>query len=136
MRRTPEHIDAHFAHGREYLWRFHAAAMGIATELQNKCADSLKSFLFTPNSSHNAPATKFTSKAETKQSAMNCTSSSGALFRSGFGIGVLDNCNAKADSWNNFGFSYTNDTGLDAQVFLTGSFHFQVRKIEVFEIAD
>jgi hypothetical protein len=35
-----------------------------------------------------------------------------------------------------FGSTYTNDTGLNGGTFFTGSRHFKVREIEVFEIID
>jgi hypothetical protein len=34
------------------------------------------------------------------------------------------------------GGAYTNDTGLGGMTVFTGSLHFQVREIEVFEITD
>jgi hypothetical protein len=43
MRRTREHTDAHFGHGRECLWRLHAAAVGVAQVEQNwNVADKTK----------------------------------------------------------------------------------------------
>jgi hypothetical protein len=35
-----------------------------------------------------------------------------------------------------FGYTYTNDTGLDGKMFFTGSKNFKVKEIEVFEITD
>jgi hypothetical protein len=35
-----------------------------------------------------------------------------------------------------FGRSYANDTGLDGKTFFTGSWHFKVKEIEVFELTD
>jgi hypothetical protein len=53
-----------------------------------------------------------------------------------FDIGVSDNCNANTGSDTlSFGNIYTNDTGLDGKTVFTGSEHFQVKEIEVFEIS-
>jgi hypothetical protein len=52
-------------------------------------------------------------------------------------IGVSDNCNGNAESYtSDLSNVYTNDTGLDGKVLFTGSWKFQVREIEVFEIAE
>jgi hypothetical protein len=95
---------------------------------------SLKSFLFTLKNSHSFPARRFALKAEKKEEATFCRSDRGPHFRD---IGVFDNCNANTDSFTfQFGLNYTNDTGLDGTIFFTGSCHFQVKEIEVFEIVD
>jgi hypothetical protein len=95
---------------------------------------SLKSFLFTLKNPHNVPARRFPLKAEEKEVAIYCDSDCGPCFCD---IGVDDNCNANTNSWtSDFGNSYTNDTGLDRETFLTGSRCFQVKEIEVFEITD
>jgi hypothetical protein len=110
----------------------------------HKCDDSLKSFLLTLKSLHNIPARKFALNAESKQFAIRCNSSYGLIFGgiivSGFSapsdIYLSHNCNADTHSSTSLGGAYTNGTGLDAKVFFTGSFHFQVREIEVSEITD
>jgi hypothetical protein len=71
---------------------------------------------------------------EKKHDAIWCDSSCGPCFRD---IGVSDNCNARTDCFTrSFGRSYANDTGLAGEAFFTGSTHFAVREIEVFEITD
>jgi hypothetical protein len=101
---------------------------------------SLKSFLFTLKNAHNFPARRFALKAEKKDGAICCYFSWGPHF---FDIGVCNNSNASTNSYTcEFGFSYTNDTGLDGMTFFTGSKNFtwlqlhQVKDIEVFEITD
>jgi hypothetical protein len=49
---------------------------------------------------------------------------------------VSDGCNANTDSYISLDGTSTNDTGLDEFVVFTGSRHFQVREIEIFEITD
>jgi hypothetical protein len=97
-----------------------------------KADDSQKSFLFTLKNPHNIPARRFALKAEKKSVAIYCNSEWGPTFRD---IGVFDDCNANTDSGTSLGYTYINDTGLDAKIVFTGSFHFQVKEIEVFEIA-
>jgi hypothetical protein len=48
---------------------------------------------------------------------------------------VSDNCNASAENATSLGWVYTNDTGLDGETVFMRSIYFQVREIEVFEIA-
>jgi hypothetical protein len=100
---------------------------------KNKCDDSLKSFLFTLKNPHNIPARKFALQAEKKQCTIICDSLHGPQFG---GMWVHDSCNANKYSGTNLGIAYTNDTGLDGITVFTGSFRFQVREIEVFEITD
>jgi hypothetical protein len=83
---------------------------------------------------HNFPARRFALKAEEKDKAIYCWSDYGPHFSD---IGVSDNCNANSDSRTRFfGKTYNNDTGLDGETFFTGSRYFQVKEIEVFEIAE
>jgi hypothetical protein len=108
---------------------------------ENNClkADaSLKSFIFTLKNPHNVPARRFALKAEKKEEAICCYFSCGPHF---WDITVSDNCNANTNSHTgNFGWHYTNDTGLGGPVFhstfFTGSPNFKVKEIEVFEITD
>jgi hypothetical protein len=51
------------------------------------------------------------------------------------GIVVSYGCNANTGSCTFLGDTYTNDTGLDGYIVFTGSADFQVKEIEVFEIA-
>jgi hypothetical protein len=48
---------------------------------------------------------------------------------------VSDNCNANTSSSTYLGRAYTNDTGLRETIVFTGSWEFQVKEIEDFEIA-
>jgi hypothetical protein len=73
-------------------------------------------------------------KAKQKQYAIQC--SFGPGFGGGWDLAVSDNCNANTKSYTNFGESYANDTGLDGNSLFAGSQNFQVREIEIFQIAD
>jgi hypothetical protein len=100
-----------------------------------KADDSLKSFVFTLNNPHNFPANKFSLKSEKKDRAISCDSKLCPSFVGGFS--VSDNCSTNTNSRaSSFGLCYTNDTGLNGEMFLTGSWNFQVKEIEVFEITD
>jgi hypothetical protein len=96
-----------------------------------KADDSLMSFLFTLKNPHNIPARRFALRAEGKWPAIGCDSKYGPCF---VGILVSDDCNANTDSSTSLGHAYTNDTGLDEETVFTGSFNFQVKEIEVFEV--
>jgi hypothetical protein len=99
-----------------------------------KADDSLKSFLFTLKNPHNIPARRFALKIEEKWEGIRCDSEWGPCF--GRDIGVSDNRNAWIRTSTFLGFVYTNDTGLNECMVFTGSFHFQVKEIEVFEITE
>jgi hypothetical protein len=106
-----------------------------------KADASLKSFIFTLKNPHNVPARRFALKAKKKDEAILCRPEWGPCFGGDFvlglgDIGVSDNCKARTDSETLLGYSYTNDTGLDGKAFFTGSWKFQVKEIEVFEITD
>jgi hypothetical protein len=98
---------------------------------------SLKSFLFTLKNPHNFPPKKFALKAKEKHMAIICVPPSvgrwGPHFRDIF---ISDNCNASTDSFSDLGGSYANDTRLRGETVLTGSKHFTVKEIEIFEVAD
>jgi hypothetical protein len=96
-----------------------------------KADQSLKSFLFTLKNPHNVPVRRFTLMPQKKDKAMFCDSGLGPCFSD---IDVSDDCNAYTVSWTEFGRSYTNATGVDGEMFFTGSKYFQVKEIEVFEI--
>jgi hypothetical protein len=101
-----------------------------------KADRSRKSFVFTLKNPHHIPARRFALKAEEKRQAIYCASGLGPCFGGNYNcdIAVFDNCNANTCSDTCLGHTYTNDTGLDSEVVFTGSFHFQVKEIEVFEI--
>jgi hypothetical protein len=93
---------------------------------------SLKSFLFTLKNPHNVPARRFALKTENGDIAIFCGSGWGPRFGD---IHVHDNANANRDNYTKyFGTRYANDTGLDGKTFFTGSEHYQVKEIEMFEI--
>jgi hypothetical protein len=96
-----------------------------------KADDSLKSFLFTLKNPYNIQTRRFALKAENKRRAIYCDSGWGPCFGD---MAVSDNCNANTRSSTSLDFSYTNDTGLDADVVFVGWRSFQVKEIEVFEI--
>jgi hypothetical protein len=98
-----------------------------------KADDSLKSFLFTLKNPHNIPAMKFPLKAKEKSLAINCMFNHCPVF---YDIGVSDNCNVNTDSWASVGSAYTNNTGMNGGTLFTGSYRFQVKEIEVFDITD
>jgi hypothetical protein len=109
----------------------------------SKCDDSQRSFLFTVKNQHSIAARKFALKSDKKQSAIYCISSYGPIFGGGYGIYVSDNCAANTSSHAaHFSHTYANDTGVDPRhsngcsTFFAGSSHFQVKEIEVFEIAN
>jgi hypothetical protein len=77
-----------------------------------KADPSLKSFLFTLKIPHNVPPRRFALRAEQKDKAIYCGPASDPHYR------------------------YTNDTGLEAERFFTGSKYFQAKEIEVFEITN
>jgi hypothetical protein len=90
-----------------------------------KADPSLKSFLFTLKNPYNFPARRFALKAEKKDKAIACDSSTGPHFCD---LVVSDQCKRYNSSTFNFGNVYADKTGLD------GKRCFQVKEIEVFEI--
>jgi hypothetical protein len=94
---------------------------------------SLKSFLFSLKNPHNLPARLFPLNAERKDRAIYCGSSLSPSF---CGMGVSDNCNTNNYSASSLDRSYANNTRLDGDKVLTGSFNFTVKEIEVFEITN
>jgi hypothetical protein len=107
----------------------------------HKSDDSMLSFLFTLKNPHNVPSRKFVLKSEKNQFAICCRSESGPIFGydsyNGYDIFVSDNCNESVDCFTRIGTrwndrTYANDTTVGD--FLTGSFNFTVKEIEVFEI--
>jgi hypothetical protein len=99
----------------------------------SKADDSLRSFLFTLKNPHKVPARKFALKAEKKQNAIRCDSERGPHF---WDIAIFDDCNTNTYSYSDLGNCYTNDSELDGEMFFTGTVHFRVKEIEVFEIID
>jgi hypothetical protein len=102
----------------------------------SKVDDSLRSFLFTLKNPHNIPARRFALKAEYSTHAIYCNSQYGPCFSGRCDILVSDNCNTNTRSQTDVGWNYTNDTELDNEIVFTGSKHFQVEEIEVFEITE
>jgi hypothetical protein len=100
----------------------------------SKADDNEKSFLFTLKNPHNIAPRRFAFDTAKKQHPIYCDSGWGPGF--GDDMGVFDNCNASTESFTYLGRSYTNDTGLDEWKVFTGSWNFQVKEIEVFEITD
>jgi hypothetical protein len=94
-----------------------------------KADPSQKSFLFTLKNPHNFPAKIFALMAEKTDRAIRCDSSYGSHFRD---LCLSDNCNANPGSF--LGRSYANDTDLQGTTVLTGSLHFTVKEVEVFEV--
>jgi hypothetical protein len=94
----------------------------------------VKSFLFTLNNPHNVAARRFALKEEEKKAAIYCSSDSGPQL---LDIDICNLCNTETrNSTESFGYRCVNDTGLDGKTFFTGSSHFTVKEIEVFELTD
>jgi hypothetical protein len=104
----------------------------------NRCKadDSLKSFVFTLKNPNNIPARRFALKVEKRDQAIHCNSDCGPCFGYAPDVFVFDNCNENTGSSTYLGGVYTNDTEVYDIIVLTGSFNFQVKEIEVFEITD
>jgi hypothetical protein len=101
---------------------------------KHKADDSERSFLFTLKNPHNIAPRRFALIPARKHQTIFCDSEWGPGF--GDDMGVYDNCDANTRSGTALGTVYTNDTGLDGTTVFTGSFNFQVKEIEVFEIMD
>jgi hypothetical protein len=110
-----------------------------------KSDPSRKSFLFTLRNPDNVRARRFALMAGLKDTAIKCDSNHGPIFGgentefSGgrLKISVSDKGNTNNSSFTGrFGSICTNDTGLDAHTFFTGSEFFQVKEIEVFAITE
>jgi hypothetical protein len=111
---------------------FSPVKWGSPTAAEHKADDSLKSFVFTLKNPHNVSARKFPLKEDENRWAIICNMEWGPRYG---GIRVEDNCNTNMNSSTYLGDAYVNDTGLDGQTFFTGAEHFQVKEIEVFELA-
>jgi hypothetical protein len=103
-----------------------------------KADDSEKSFIFTLKNEHKVGERRFGLKSEEKWRAIYCDSGYGPCFGCyDCDIFVSDHCNANTHSHSfGFGRTYANDTGLNGRTFFSGSEHFRVKEIEVFEITD
>jgi hypothetical protein len=100
--------------------------------------ESMRSFLFTVKNRYNLPPRRFGLKAERKDRAILFDTDWGPQFGSGCGYGditISSNCHTNTSSMSCLGDSYVNDTGQD-KYFLSGSYHFQVQEIEVFQITE
>jgi hypothetical protein len=109
----------------------------------HKSDDSKLSYLFTLKNPHKVPSRKFVLKAEKNQFAICCHSEHGPIFGYdsfyGYDIFISNNCNQNVDCFTRIGTrwndrTYANDTTVGD--FLTGSFNFTVKEIEVFEITN
>jgi hypothetical protein len=100
-----------------------------------KADDSLKSFLFTLKNPNNIPARRFALKNEMKHQAIYCNYKCGPHFGR-LAMDVGDESNTYMYIYTSIGLTYTNDTGLNDHIVLTGSDTFQIHEIEVFEITD
>jgi hypothetical protein len=90
-------------------------------------------FPFHTEESLRSSAPEVCAETRTKDQAISCHSERGPNF---CGFHVWDRCNSSADSFTGLGIGYVNDTGIAGDVFFTGSRHFKVAEIEVFEIID
>jgi hypothetical protein len=106
------------------------------TSNYTKGDDSLRSFILTLKNPHSVPPRKFALKPEQKQYAIYSHSKHGPDFGDNC-LSVLDNSNASTNSRTGyFGDQYDSISGRREGDFLTGSTHFTVKEIEVFEITD
>jgi hypothetical protein len=106
------------------------------TDSPYKGDDSRRHFLFTLRSPCGVPLRKFALKVEGNYYAICCYSECGPMFGDGC-ISVCDNCNRNTRSKTvKFGVTCNSVSEGDTKDFLTGSHHFRVKEIEVFEIAD
>jgi hypothetical protein len=100
-----------------------------------KCDNTLTSFLFTLKNPHNTPAMTFALEPERKEYAIDTDSSYCPIFGSGRDLLVSSQCNTNTSSrTSSFGSTYTNNSGVANDKLFTGSSHFKVKEIEVFEI--
>jgi hypothetical protein len=100
-----------------------------------KCDNSLRSFLFTLKNPHNTPAMTFALKPEKKEYAIYAHSSCCPIFGGGHDLRVHSQCNTNTNSYTHYiGHTYTNNSGVANDKLFTGSTHFKVKEIEVFEI--
>jgi hypothetical protein len=102
-----------------------------------KAANDQRSFLFRLKNPHNVGARRFALKAGMKHGAICCSSDWGPVFGGGNSdIAISGRHHRNMESSSGIGNSCTNDTGLDANTFFTGSWNFKVKEIEVFERTD
>jgi hypothetical protein len=105
-----------------------------------KADNNRKSFVFTLKNPNNIPARKFALMPNNWDKAIDCEQRWASCF--GYSdIAVSDKCNLNNESYSRLGDlriggSYSNDTGLNGERVFTGSYHFKVKEIEVFEITD
>jgi hypothetical protein len=93
---------------------------------------SLKSFVFTLKNPHNLAPRIF--KQKHAANAILDDSAYGPTFDSGADLYVCDQCQISNSSYSALGAAYVNDSGIDTRQVLTGSYHFTVEEIEVFEV--
>jgi hypothetical protein len=100
--------------------------------------ESQKSFLFTLKNPRNVTARKLALRPERWRCAISYDMNAGPIFGNSGDIWVSDHCNSNTDSsTGQFGDTYMGDTELDnPESFFTGSDHFQVSEIEVFELTE
>jgi hypothetical protein len=98
----------------------------------NVVADhNLRSFLFTLQNPHNTPARRFALEARAHWQAILCDFQWRPRLGS-YDFAVSDGHNADTSSCTSLGD--TDDSGQDGRTVLTGSKHFEVKEIEVFEV--
>jgi hypothetical protein len=91
----------------------------------------MKSLVFTLRNPHSFRARRFALNREGKGWAIYRRPKRGPNFND---IWFCENCNASSNNYTSLGPTYTNDTGLEGQLFFTGLVRFQVKEIEVFQI--
>jgi hypothetical protein len=102
----------------------------------NKQDDSMQSFIFTIRNAANTDPRQFSLKPEQKHYAIQGHSSYGPIFGGGCDFYLCYKGNPSKPNHTNFGHSYMNDTGQNANTFLAGEQQFAVKELEVFEVRD
>jgi hypothetical protein len=96
-----------------------------------KADGKLRGFLFSLKNPHGLPAKRFPLIPELSYVAIDCEADRGPSFGSN-DLSVYENATGSSAS---FGTAYKNDTEIAGSAFFTGSANFQIKEIEVFEIA-
>jgi hypothetical protein len=93
---------------------------------------SLKSFLFTIKNPHNLATRIFAQKRQER--AIFGSSSYGPVFGAGSDLQIRGDFYGSNSNYSKLGNTYANDTEIAGTTVLTGSQHFRVKEIEVFEV--
>jgi hypothetical protein len=107
---------------------------GFTTQVWNHCKDwktDSHSFLFSLKNKLNKPI-KF--NVQKPEYAIYCDNGLGPSFGGGSDFRIISNSNTSASSYSKFPYSFTANGITDDQYFLAGSYKFQVKELEVYQI--